>query len=68
MYLDKNKEVIPKLSVNGAMAVGVPGTIAGVFAVHQKFGKLPLKAIMAPVIALAKRSCHYRKTVEANQQ
>ena len=55
MYLDKNKEVIPQLSVNGAMAVGVPGTIAGVFAVHQKFGKLPLKTIMAPVIALAKK-------------
>ena len=55
MYLDKNKEVIPKLSVNGAMAVGVPGTIAGIFAVHQKFGKLPLKTIMAPVIALAKK-------------
>ena len=54
MYLDKNKEVIPQLSVNGAMAIGVPGTIAGVFAVHQKFGKLPLKTIMAPVIALAK--------------
>jgi gamma-glutamyltranspeptidase/glutathione hydrolase len=55
MYLDKNKEVIPNLSVNGAMAIGVPGTIAGVFAVHQKFGKLPLKTIMAPVIALAKK-------------
>lgn len=55
MYLDKNKEVIPYLSVDGALAVGVPGTIAGVFAVHQKFGKLPLKTIMAPVIALAKK-------------
>ena len=55
MYLDKNKEVISNLSVNGAMAVGVPGTIAGIFAVHQKFGKLPLKTIMAPVIALAKK-------------
>ncbi len=55
MYLDKNKDVIPNLSVNGALAVGVPGTIAGIFAVHQKFGKLPLKTIMAPVIALAKK-------------
>ena len=55
MYLDKNKEVIPQLSINGAMAIGVPGTIAGVFAVYQKFGKLPLKSIMAPVIALAKK-------------
>jgi gamma-glutamyltranspeptidase/glutathione hydrolase len=55
MYLDKNRNVIPQLSVNGALAIGVPGTIAGVFAVHQKFGKLPLKTIMAPVIALAKK-------------
>ena len=55
MYLDKSKDVIQNLSVDGALAVGVPGTIAGVFAVHQKFGKLPLKTIMAPVIALAKK-------------
>ena len=55
MYLNKNKEVIPNLSVNGAMAIGVPGTIAGVFAVHQKFGKLTLQTIIAPVIALAKK-------------
>ena len=45
MYLDKNKNVIPNLSINGALAIGVPGTIAGVFAVHQKFGKLPLKTM-----------------------
>lgn len=55
MYLDKNKNVIPNLSINGALAIGVPGTIAGIFAVHQKFGKLPLNTIMAPVIALAKK-------------
>lgn len=55
MYLDKNKNVIPNLSINGALAIGVPGTIAGVFAVHQKFGKLPLKTIITPVIALAKK-------------
>jgi gamma-glutamyltranspeptidase/glutathione hydrolase len=55
MYLDKNKNVIPYLSVDGALAIGVPGTIAGVFAVHQKFGKLPLETIMTPVIALAKK-------------
>lgn len=55
MYLDGNNELIPNLSVDGALSVGVPGTIAGIFAVHQKFGKLPLKAIMTPVIALAKK-------------
>ncbi len=55
MYLDQNGAVIPNLSVNGALAIGVPGTIAGIFAVHEKFGKLSMDEIMKPVIALAKR-------------
>ncbi|MBC7606980.1 MAG: gamma-glutamyltransferase [Burkholderiales bacterium] len=55
MYLDNDGNVIPNLSVNGAMAIGVPGTIAGIFSVHEKFGKLPIEIIMDPVIALANR-------------
>lgn len=55
MYLDANGNVIPNLSVNGALAVGVPGTIAGIFEVHKKFGKLSIEEIMKPVIALAKK-------------
>ena len=55
MYLDKNKNVIPNLSVDGALAVGVPGTIAGVFAVHKKFGKLPFNQLIQPAIDLAKK-------------
>ncbi|MBC7525619.1 MAG: gamma-glutamyltransferase [Flavobacterium sp.] len=55
MYLDANGTVIPNLSVNGALAVGVPGTIAGIFEVHKKFGKLLMEEIMKPVIALAKK-------------
>jgi len=55
MFLDKNGVVIPNLSTEGALAVGVPGTIAGVFAVHKKFGKLSMEQIMKPVIELAKK-------------
>lgn len=55
MYLDKNGNVIPNLSVDGALAIGIPGTIAGVFAVHEKLGKLSIEEIMMPVIALAKK-------------
>ncbi|WP_395064461.1 gamma-glutamyltransferase [Flavobacterium sp.] len=55
MYLDANGNVIPNLSVNGALSVGVPGTIAGLFEVHKKFGKLSIEEIMKPVIALAKK-------------
>lgn len=55
MYLDSTGNVVPGKSLEGATAVGVPGTIAGVFEVHRKFGSLPIAEIMAPVIALAER-------------
>ena len=41
LYLDQNGEVIPQKSTLGATAVGVPGTVAGLYAVQQKFGTLP---------------------------
>lgn len=53
MFLDKNKNVIKGKSTETPLAIGVPGTIAGVFAVHKKYGSLPMSEIMKPVIALA---------------
>lgn len=53
MYLDENGDFIKDLSYTGSMAVGVPGTIAGIFAVHEKLGSLPIEEILEPVIALA---------------
>ncbi|MEX0363454.1 MAG: gamma-glutamyltransferase [Allomuricauda sp.] len=55
MYLDSLGNVIPDMSTLGATAVGVPGTVAGVFAVHEKLGSLPMEELIKPVIALAKR-------------
>ncbi len=55
MYLDENGDVIKGKSTLGAMAIGVPGTVAGVFAVHEKLGSLPIEDILQPVIELAKR-------------
>ncbi|WP_127020554.1 gamma-glutamyltransferase [Flagellimonas beolgyonensis] len=55
MYLDSLGNVIPNMSTSGATSAGVPGTVAGVMAVHKKFGSLPLSEIMEPIIALAKR-------------
>ena len=54
MYLDENGDIIEGLSMIGALSVGVPGTIAGIFEVHEKFGSLPIKDIFEPVIKLAK--------------
>ncbi|WP_421807189.1 gamma-glutamyltransferase [Flagellimonas sp.] len=55
MYLDSLGNVIPGLSTSGGTAVGVPGTVAGVLEVHRKFGKLPLKEIIEPIIVLANK-------------
>src|SRR5690606_2382139 len=45
MYLDKDGNFIPEKSTVGGLAVGVPGTVAGIFAVHEKFGSLPMEII-----------------------
>ncbi len=55
MYLDSLGNVIPNMSTHGATAVAVPGTVAGMIEVHDKFGSLPLKEILEPVIALAEK-------------
>jgi gamma-glutamyltranspeptidase/glutathione hydrolase len=55
MFLGKNGNVIEGKSTATAFASGVPGTLAGLFAVHNKFGSLAIAEILAPVIALAKK-------------
>ena len=55
MYLDDNGDPIRAMSLQGAIAAGVPGTVAGIFAMHERFGTRPFAELMAPVIQLAKR-------------
>jgi len=55
MYLDEKGNVIEGKSTETALASGIPGTIAGVFEVHEKYGSLPISEILKPVIALAER-------------
>lgn len=63
MYLDKNGDFIENKSTLGAMAVGVPGTIAGIFETHKKFGTLPIETLLQPAIELAKKGI----TITENQ-
>ena len=49
----KNGKPVPSLSVTGALAVAVPGEVAGLMQAHKRFGSLPLPVIMAPAIRLA---------------
>lgn len=68
MFLDKDGNVIKGKSTETALAIGVPGTIAGVFAVHKKLGSLPLAEILKPVIALAERGVVVTKKQEKRLQ
>ena len=43
-----------KDSREGDRASGVPGSVAGLFALHEKLGKKPWKELIAPAIALAR--------------
>ena len=54
MYLDQNSNIIEGLSMIGGLSIGVPGTIAGIFEAHEKFGSLSIEEIISPVIDLAK--------------
>ena len=54
MYLDSEKNAITKLSMEGQLASGVPGTVAGLFATH-KYAKLPFATLIAPAIKLAQK-------------
>lgn len=53
MYLDKDGKPT-KASLVGHRAVGVPGSVAGLWALHQKLGKKPWKELVEPAIALAR--------------
>ena len=64
MYLDNEGNVVKEKSTLGAMAVGVPGTLAGIFTAHKKFGTMPMSEILKPVIDLAKRGVVVTKKQE----
>jgi gamma-glutamyltranspeptidase/glutathione hydrolase len=55
MYLDNNGEVIPYQSLIGILSSGVPGTVAGMWLAHEKYGSLPWKELVQPAFNLAQK-------------
>ena len=53
MYLDENGTVINNKSTLGYLASGVPGTVAGLWSVHQRFGSMKWSELIEPAIKLA---------------
>ena len=54
MYLDKDGNPVKGASLDGYLAVGVPGSVAGFETARAKYGTLSRQDLMAPAIALAK--------------
>ena len=54
MYLDANDKLVPGATLQGGTAVGIPGVPAGMVHLAQRYGKLPLRRLLAPAIALAR--------------
>lgn len=62
MFLDDAGEVTKGMNLNGrestgnhigAKSVGVPGTVAGLYMAHEKYGSLPWSDLVQPSIGLA---------------
>ena len=54
MFLDSTSKLFKGINHNSLKTVGVPGTVAGLYMAHQKYGKLPWKELVQPSIDLAK--------------
>ncbi len=55
MFLDDNGSLLEGSNHSGLKSVGVPGTVAGLFLAHQKYGVLPWEALVQPAVDLAEQ-------------
>lgn len=65
LYLDDEGEVIPGLSMDGALAAGIPGEPAALAHISKRYGRLSLKKALQPAIRFARNGFpvtkHYRR-------
>ncbi|MEA2093811.1 MAG: gamma-glutamyltransferase, partial [Pseudomonadota bacterium] len=72
LFLDEQGDVVPRLSMDGALAAAVPGEAAALAHLTEKYGRLPLAKSLAPAIQLAETGfevdAHYRRMAAFRQQ
>ena len=70
MYLDDKGDVRKDASTMGYLAIGVPGTVAGLFEAHSKYGSLPWNNLVQPAIDLAQNGfeidLYHQESLESN--
>ena len=53
MFLDVDGNVIKNLSLNSYLAAGIPGTVKGMFSIHELFGSKSMDDLISPSVKLA---------------
>ncbi len=53
MYLDADGKLIRGATLIGHLASGVPGTVAGMWEAHRRYGTLPWQDLVMPAVQLA---------------
>jgi gamma-glutamyltranspeptidase/glutathione hydrolase len=66
MFLDVHGDADPDISRNSHKASAVPGTVAGFYYAHEKFGKLPWKRVVQPAVDLARDGIIVNQDLAAN--
>ncbi|MEJ2593214.1 MAG: gamma-glutamyltransferase [Candidatus Thiodiazotropha sp.] len=65
LFLDAKGEVVPRLSIDGALAAGIPGEPAALAHIAKKYGRLPFGQALEPAIRIAREGFpvdeHYRR-------
>lgn len=59
MFLGADGKVVDNSNHDSLKAVGVPGTVAGLYLAHQKYGKLPWKDLVQPAIDQAENGFEF---------
>ena len=59
MYLGEDGKVYKNINDDSLLAVGVPGTVAGLYLAHQRLGKLSWAEVVKPAVELAKNGFPY---------
>lgn len=68
MYLDEKGMPIKNINHEGLLSVGVPGTVAGLYLAHSRYGKLPWSALVDPAVQLASKGFPFTYTLHQNSK